>query len=38
MKKRFLAALATGLLVVGMGGVAQAVPIVNTDNDGFEDV
>ena len=25
MKKRFLAALATGLLVVGMGGVAQAV-------------
>ena len=26
MKKRFLAALATGLLVVGMGGVAQAVP------------
>jgi len=26
MKKRFLAALATGLLVVGMGGVAEAVP------------
>ena len=25
MKKRFLAALATGLLVVGMGGVAQAL-------------
>ncbi|MBB5347529.1 hypothetical protein HNQ81_001250 [Desulfoprunum benzoelyticum] len=31
MKKRFLAALATGLLVVGMGGVAQALVL---DGDG----
>ena len=27
MKKRFLAALATGLLVIGMGSTAQAIPI-----------
>ena len=27
MKKTFLAALATGLLVVGMGSTAQAIPI-----------
>ena len=31
MKKRFLAALATGLLVVGMGGVAQALPSLQMD-------
>jgi hypothetical protein len=29
MKKRFLAALATGVLVVGMGGMAQAVTITD---------
>lgn len=31
MKKRFLAALATGLLVVGMGGVAQALTFTQGD-------
>ena len=31
MKKTFLAALATGLLVVGMGGVAQALPALQLD-------
>ena len=35
MKKRFLAALATGLLVVGIGGVAQAVPLIGL-YDGVE--
>lgn len=39
MKKRFLAALATGLLVVGMGGVAQALPLIGAYNgDGNIDV
>ena len=37
MKKRFLAALATGLLVVGMGGVAQAVPCSDTSTGVFVD-
>jgi len=33
MKKRFLAALATGLLVVGVGGMANAIPLVpDVDN------
>lgn len=38
MKKRFLAALATGLLVVGMGGVAQALPTLQIGiEDGYYD-
>ena len=36
MKKRFLAALATGLLVVGMGGVAQALSTSDMTLGGFE--
>jgi hypothetical protein len=40
MKKRFLAALATGLLVVGMGGVAEAIPYTfyNITNNGDADL
>ena len=37
MKKTFLAALATGLLVVGMGGVAQALPLVSWSEVGSPD-
>ena len=38
MKKRFLAALATGLFLVGMSGMANALPIVSVGDVGSEDI
>ena len=38
MKKTFLAALATGLFLVGMNGVATALPLVSWSDVGFEDI
>ena len=38
MKKTFLAALAIGLFLVGMNGVATALPLVSWSDVGFEDI
>lgn len=38
MKKTLIASVATGLFLIGMSGVASALPEVNLDGDNFEDV